>query len=149
MWIVSNGFDGGDLSTPVAAHHSHLNAPVPFTHLSTFLPHCAPAPKASRGFPSQWLQELSSRRCLSSCPRSTAVPFQHVPSWAGRAARLPTGLQAQRRCASLLCRTLLLKPVFAASLTWCLKRSYNAHLSVPEEKKKLLMQPLNKCYPAL
>lgn len=139
--------DGGDLSPPVAVRHSHLNAPAHLTLLSTFLP----------AVPQHWRPaEASLPSGSGSSPASGASPAapgawqccsKRVPSWAGRAARLPAGLQAQKS-ACLLCCTLLLKPVFAASLTWCLKRSYNAHLSVPE-KKKLLMQPLNKCYPAL
>lgn len=87
-----------------------------------------------KGFSELW-NTLGCRLCL----------VHSGGRWVSSSACL--GLDSQPNT-YLLCHALLITPLSTASLTWSLKRSYNAHLSLLGEKT-LLMQPLNKCYPAL
>lgn len=108
--------------------------------------HVVQQERAIRGFTSQ-SQSLSRQlqvttpvtlKCLVA---ERAVLTRATPSGAtcGLFNRLGKACEYQHpTCAAyaaqqntyLLCHTLLLNPVFTASLTWCIKRSYKTHFFV-------------------
>lgn len=147
-----------DLSTPVKVCHYHINAPdcLRFFGLCSFtsspLPTCWECCLAAG----------RARRGLTSKPQSWSHRSQ-VPSpviwkcwvggkgfselWNTLGCRLCSMHSGGRRVSSaaclglnsqqntyLVCHALLLTPLSTASLTWCLKGSYNAHLSLLGKK---------------